>query len=91
MPRGCIGNWSYSATVLNLGSNGSGQLEARPLYYRGKRPGYPLERRLVGPQSRFARCGEEKNSSLPGIESRPPNILVLVAFRKILINCPLFF
>jgi hypothetical protein len=32
-----------------------------PLYPRGKRPRYPLERRLGGPQSRFERRGEEKN------------------------------
>jgi hypothetical protein len=33
-----------------------------PLYPQGKSPGYPLDRRLGGPQSRSGRGGEEKNS-----------------------------
>jgi hypothetical protein len=42
----------------------------RPLYHQRKRPWYPLDRRLGGPQSRSKRCCEEKNSlPLPGIES----------------------
>jgi hypothetical protein len=33
---------------------------------------YPLERRIVGPQSQLGRCGVEKNLvPLPGIELRP--------------------
>jgi hypothetical protein len=32
-----------------------------PLYPRGKRPRYPLDRRLGGPQNRSERRGEEKN------------------------------
>jgi len=32
------------------------------LYPQGKSPWYPLDRRLGGPQSRFERGGEEKNS-----------------------------
>jgi hypothetical protein len=41
----------------------------RPLYLQGKRPWYPLDRRLGGPQSRSGRDGEEKNSQPPpGIE-----------------------
>jgi hypothetical protein len=41
----------------------------RPLYPQGKRPWYPLDRKLGGPQSRSGRGGEEKNSQPPpGIE-----------------------
>jgi hypothetical protein len=32
----------------------------RPLYPRGKRPWYPLDRKLGGPQSWSGQCGEEK-------------------------------
>jgi hypothetical protein len=32
----------------------------RPLYPRGKSPGYPLDRRLGGPHNRSERRGEEK-------------------------------
>jgi hypothetical protein len=34
---------------------------ARTPYCRGKSPRYPLDRRLIGPQSRYGRCGVEKN------------------------------
>jgi hypothetical protein len=33
----------------------------RPLYPQGKRPCYPLDRRLGGPHGRSERGGEEKN------------------------------
>jgi hypothetical protein len=33
------------------------------LYPQGKRPHYPLERRLGGPQSLYGHSGEEKNIS----------------------------
>jgi hypothetical protein len=42
----------------------------QPLYPRGKRPWYPLDRRLGGPQSRSGRGGEEKNSQ-PLLEIEP--------------------
>jgi hypothetical protein len=47
----------------------------RPLYPREKNPLYPLDRRLDGFQSRFERCGEEKNNSklTPGIEHMDPD------------------
>jgi hypothetical protein len=42
----------------------------RPLYPQGKKPWYPLDSRLGGPQSRSGHGGEEKNSQiLPGLES----------------------
>jgi hypothetical protein len=37
----------------------------QPLYPQGKRLRYPLDRRLVGPQSCSGCGGEEKNSQLP--------------------------
>jgi hypothetical protein len=44
----------------------------RPLYSQWKSYRYPLGRRLGGPQNRFERDGEEKNSlPLPGIQSWP--------------------
>jgi len=46
-----------------------GQLHAlRPHYIQGKSSWYPLDRRLVEPQSWSRCCGEEKNSQpLPGL------------------------
>jgi hypothetical protein len=42
----------------------------RPLYAQGKRPLYPLDRRLGGPESWSIRGGEENNSQpLPGLET----------------------
>jgi hypothetical protein len=42
----------------------------RQLYPQGKGSWYPLDRRLSGPQSRYGRGGEEKNSQpLPGLKS----------------------
>jgi hypothetical protein len=37
----------------------------RSFYPQGKNPSYLLDRRLGGPQSRFGRGGEEKNSQSP--------------------------
>jgi hypothetical protein len=39
----------------------------RPLYPQGKIPYYLLDRRLGGPESRFGRGGEEKNSQVINI------------------------
>jgi hypothetical protein len=33
----------------------------RPLYYQGKSPRYPLDKRLDGAQARSGRRGEDKN------------------------------
>jgi hypothetical protein len=42
----------------------------RPFYPQGKRPWYPVDRRLGGPPSRSERSGEEKNSQpLPALET----------------------
>jgi hypothetical protein len=43
----------------------SGKLHAPAALSQGKSPWYPLDRRLVGPQSRSEGGGEEKNSQLP--------------------------
>jgi len=45
----------------------------RPLYPNGKKPWYPLDRRVGGSLSRFGRGGEEKNSKLL-LELQPPTI-----------------
>jgi hypothetical protein len=40
-----------------------------PLYAQGKRPLYPLDRRLGGPQSQSGHGGEEKNfHPIPGLK-----------------------
>jgi hypothetical protein len=50
------------------------QLHAPAALPQGKRPWYPLDRRLGGPQSRSGRGGEEKNSRpLSGIEPWNPD------------------
>jgi hypothetical protein len=43
----------------------SGQLHAQATLSKEKSPGYPMDRRLGGPQSRSGRGGEEKNSQTP--------------------------
>jgi hypothetical protein len=47
----------------------SGQLHAPAVLLTGKELLIPMDRRLNGPQSRYGRGGEEKNSYLvPGLE-----------------------
>jgi hypothetical protein len=41
----------------------------QPLYPQGKSPWYPLDRRLGGPQSRYGRGGEEKNSQCAEVKN----------------------
>jgi hypothetical protein len=54
----------------------------RPLYPQEKSPWYPLDRKLVWPQNRFERGGEEDNSHpLLGLE---PPIIQPVAQRCII-------
>jgi len=51
----------------------SGQLYAPAALPQRKRPFHSLDRSLVGPQSRFGRGGEQKNSQpLPGLEVIQP-------------------
>jgi hypothetical protein len=44
----------------------------RPLYPQGKRPRYPLDKRLGGPQYRSGRRGKEKILPLLGLEKYGP-------------------
>jgi hypothetical protein len=53
----------------------SGQLRAPAALPQGRRPWYPLDRRLGGPQSRSEHGGEEKNSQ-PRRESNPRTPIV---------------
>jgi hypothetical protein len=48
----------------------SGSYTSQQLYPRGKRPRYPLDRRLGGLQSRSGHYGEENILTLPGLEHR---------------------
>jgi hypothetical protein len=53
----------------------NGQLHAPAALAPGKEPLVPLDRRLGGPQSRYERGGEEKNSQPPpGIEPYNPDL-----------------
>jgi hypothetical protein len=54
------GEWSEGIALL-LTSALVDSFTPRPLYPRGKGPGYPLCRRLGEAQSRSGWCGEEKN------------------------------
>jgi hypothetical protein len=47
----------------------------QPFYPQEKKPRYPLDRRLGGPQSRSGHGGEEKNSQ-PRRESNPSTPIV---------------
>jgi hypothetical protein len=62
----CMENWSYSSTILDLYTRWRWVVSFTPrLLY----PRYVLDRRLSRPQSRYGRCGEEKNFlPLLGIE-----------------------
>jgi hypothetical protein len=71
----------YSSTILDLGTRQRWVVSStpRPLYSLRNRPWYPLERRLVGPQSRSGRRGEQKISfcchkSEPGCLHRSPSL-----------------
>jgi len=58
----------------------SGQFHAPAALPQGKRPWYPSDTKLGGPQSRSGRGGEEKNSQpLPGFE---PSIIRPVGGRE---------
>jgi hypothetical protein len=75
--------------ILNLDTKWSWVVSSTPLplYPRGKRPRFPLDRRLGGPQCRSGSGGEEKNlyscrESNPG---RPAHSLVTIQTE--LLNC----
>jgi hypothetical protein len=50
--------WRYSSTILDLSTNGVERQASRLCSFT---PGYPLDRRLGGPQNRSERYGEKKN------------------------------
>jgi len=65
------GSESVTPRILELGTRWRWAVifTPRPLYFQEKRPWYPLDKRLGGPQSRSRRGGEEENSQpLPGLE-----------------------
>jgi hypothetical protein len=49
----------------------SGQLHAPAAFPLGKRPRYPLDKRLGGPLNRSGRRGQEKIFDPTGLEIRP--------------------
>jgi len=65
-----LGKWKYSSMhSLTLVI-----FMPRPLYPQGKSPWYPLDRKLVGLQSRSGSGGEERNTQPPpGIEPWKPD------------------
>jgi hypothetical protein len=69
------GSGGIAPRILDLGTNWrcGGPFHAPAALPRGKRPLYPLDRRLSGPRNLSGRGGEKKNSQpLPGLE--PPII-----------------
>jgi hypothetical protein len=70
MPWRHIREWRYSSTILDIGNRWRWVVSftPRPRYPRGKSPRYLMDRRVNGAQSRFGRCGEEKNLAMSGIE-----------------------
>jgi hypothetical protein len=63
----------------------------RPLYFQGKTPRYPLDRRLGGSQSRSGRGGEEKNSRSQNAGANFLTIWVNIIFKRSLLLCGLSF
>jgi hypothetical protein len=69
-----MGEWRYSSTILDLGTRWRWVVSFTPwsLYPRGKRPRYPLDRRVGERQSTSGLCGVEKNIlRLSGFKPRP--------------------
>jgi hypothetical protein len=67
------GSGGIAPRILNLGTIWRWVVSFTPrlLYPRGKRPQYPLDRRLGGTQSPAGRDGEDKKSlHIAGIEPR---------------------
>jgi hypothetical protein len=61
---------------LTSAKDGSGQLHAPAALSQGKSPGYPLDRRLGGPQSRLGHGGEEKKFQPPAGNRTTTNFMV---------------
>jgi hypothetical protein len=56
-------------------------LEVSDVYSQGKRPRYPLDRKLAGPQSRSRRLGEQKILAPHRDSNFDPSIVQIVASR----------
>jgi hypothetical protein len=73
----CLGKcrYFYSSIFLVIGTRWKWIVSFTPLlpYYRRKIRWYSLDKRLVGPQSRSGRCGEEKNLAFQRNETGPTN------------------
>jgi hypothetical protein len=68
MPWRHMGEWRYSSVILDFGTRWKWvvSFRSRPLYLGGNGPMKPLGRRLVGPQTRSGRRGEEDKSCYAG-------------------------
>jgi hypothetical protein len=77
-PLGVRGSGGIAPHIPDLGTRWRWvvSITRRPLYFHGKSPWYPLDRRLSGPQKRSGRGKENKKKKnaqpLPGLE--PPII-----------------
>jgi hypothetical protein len=67
--------WKYSSIILDFCTRLIWVVSFMPwpLFLRGNRPQYPLDRRLGGPQGQSGGSGEQKNLALSGIEPEPSN------------------
>jgi hypothetical protein len=72
--EGLWGSGRIDPRFLDLGTSWRWMvsLTLRPIYPRGKRPRYPLDRGLGGPQTWSGRCGEEKIVYLTGTRTPTP-------------------
>jgi hypothetical protein len=65
-----MGELRYSSTLLGFGTSWRWVIFwLEPLYPWGNTSWCPLYRRLIGPQSRYGRCDDEKNLALAGIRT----------------------
>jgi hypothetical protein len=71
-----MGEWTYSSTIIDLGTRGGEWSASNPGCFtpQGKSSRYPLDGRLVGPQSLYGHCEEDKSclcrESNPGRQAR---------------------
>jgi hypothetical protein len=65
--EGVLGSGGIAPRIIDLGTRLRWVLSFTPrsFYPQGRRPWYPLDRRLGGPQSRSGRGGKEENSQPP--------------------------
>jgi len=63
--EGVLGSGGTAARIIDLGSRWRWPVgfTPRPLYHWGKSPRYPLDKKLIGPQSLSGRSGEVKKKS----------------------------